>query len=486
MNAHDFPHDAICKAVPDGVYDLTHNAARITVGTSGDTGEFAVAAIRSWWQASGRDRFPKSRRLRIEADAGGRNGCRPRLWKRALQDFADETGLEITVGHDPTGASKWNPIEHRVFGPITINWSGQPLTSLKTMLSLIRGTTTQTGLTVTATQNTKTDPLQVKVSNADFNAINLHRHEVCPRWNYTIKPRSAKNTESFFLAPLAHQQGTLHRDLKPSNVLIDSRDQVRITDFGLAMRVEGDSGLTQTGQILGTPSYMPPEQAQGKRSLIGPGSDVYSLGAILYECLTGRAPFRADSVMKTIEQVIHREAASPRLLNPGVARDLETICLKCLEKEPHRRYGTAQLLADDLGLFLRDEPIVARRTSALDRVVKWTRRKPTSAALVGVSGMAVIVFIVGLLVNNRMIAKQQALTQSALDRENAANSRLESANQTLRLEQSRTLEALGKEKKAKEKEEEHRRRVVKLLDDAKISLYAERLAQAEREVVANW
>ena len=207
MNAHDFPHDAICKAVPDGVYDLTHNAARITVGTSGDTGEFAVAAIRSWWQASGRDRFPKSRRLRIEADAGGRNGCRPRLCKRALQDFADETGLEITVGHDPTGASKWNPIEHRVFGPITINWSGQPLTSLKTMLSLIRGTTTQTGLTVTATQNTKTDPLQVKVSNADFNAINLHRHEVCPRWNYTIKPRSAKNTESFFLAPLVDRFG---------------------------------------------------------------------------------------------------------------------------------------------------------------------------------------------------------------------------------------------------------------------------------------
>ena len=195
VNAHDFPHDAVCKAVPYGVYDLTHNAARITVGTSGDTGEFAVAAIRSWWQASGRDGFPKSQRLLIEADAGGSNGCRPRLWKRALQQFADETGLEITVCHYPTGASKWNPIEHRVFGPITINWSGEPLTSLNSMLSLIRGTTTQTGLTVTAAQNTKTYPLHVKVSNAEFNSLNLHHHEICPRWNYTIKPRSAKNTE---------------------------------------------------------------------------------------------------------------------------------------------------------------------------------------------------------------------------------------------------------------------------------------------------
>ncbi len=195
VNAHDFPHDAACKAVPYGVYDLTHNAARIAVGTSGDTGEFAVAAIRSWWQASGRTLFPNRRRLLIEADAGGSNGCRPRLWKRALQEFADKTGLEITVCHYPTGASKWNPIEHRVFGPITINWSGEPLTSLKKLLSLIRGTTTETGLTITAAANTKTYPIHLKVSNADINALNLRRHDVCPQWNYTIKPRSAKNTE---------------------------------------------------------------------------------------------------------------------------------------------------------------------------------------------------------------------------------------------------------------------------------------------------
>lgn len=157
--------------MPYGVYDWTHHAARITVGTSGDTGEFAVVALRSWWQASGRNRFPKCPRMLIEADAGGSNGCRPHLGKRTLQEFADETGLEITVCHSPTGASKWNPIEHRVFGPITINGSGEPLTSLKSMLSLIRGTTTQTGLTVTAAQNTKTYPLHAKVSNAEFNSI---------------------------------------------------------------------------------------------------------------------------------------------------------------------------------------------------------------------------------------------------------------------------------------------------------------------------
>ena len=189
----------------------------------------------------------------------------------------------------------------------------------------------------------------------------------------------------------AHQQGTLHRDLKPSNILIDEHDQVRITDFGLAMRVEGDSDLTRTGQILGTPSYMPPEQAQGKRSLIGPGSDVYSLGAILYECLTGRAPFRADSVMKTIDQVIHVEAASPRLLNPGVPRDLETSCLKCLQKDPHRRYGTAQLLADDLQRFLDDRPILARPVGTIERTRRWCRRNPTVASLLTTTALCLIV-----------------------------------------------------------------------------------------------
>ena len=189
----------------------------------------------------------------------------------------------------------------------------------------------------------------------------------------------------------AHQQGTLHRDLKPSNILIDSHDQVRITDFGLAMRVEGNSDLTRTGQIVGTPSYMPPEQARGQRSLIGPGSDVYALGAILYECLTGRPPFRSDSVIETIQQVIHVEAASPRLLNPGVVRDLETICLKCLQKDPHRRYGTAQSLAGDLQRYLDGRPILARPVGSIERTWCWCRRNPTVASLLATVAMSLIV-----------------------------------------------------------------------------------------------
>ena len=188
----------------------------------------------------------------------------------------------------------------------------------------------------------------------------------------------------------AHQEGVLHRDLKPSNVMIDQQGQVRITDFGLASKADGNSDLTRTGQILGTPSYMPPEQAQGKRSLIGAASDVYSLGAILYELLTGRPPFRAASVVETIQQVVSTEPASPRLLNRAVPRDLDTICLKCLEKEPHKRYGTAQILSEDLGRFLRGEPIHARAISRLARFERWCRRNPVIASLTCAAGLLLV------------------------------------------------------------------------------------------------
>ncbi len=238
----------------------------------------------------------------------------------------------------------------------------------------------------------------------------------------------------------AHQHGTLHRDLKPSNVLIDSRDQVRITDFGLAMRVDGDSGLTQTGQIVGTPSYMPPEQAQGNRRLIGPASDVYSLGAILYECLTGRAPFRADSMLKTIDQVIHREAASPRVLNPGINRDLETICLKCLEKKPHRRYGSAQLLADDLGRSLDDRPILARPVGVIDRTLCWCRRNPAvaslmttvAACLVGIAVASHCAIEANKQANYARLQRQRADAQAAL-----AEKRREEADNHAKLAEQR-------------------------------------------------
>jgi serine/threonine protein kinase len=174
----------------------------------------------------------------------------------------------------------------------------------------------------------------------------------------------------------AHQQGILHRDLKPSNVLLDKAGNPRIADFGLAKRFASDSRLTATGTVLGTPSYMPPEQADGKGRRIGPASDVYSLGAILYELLTGRPPFQAATPLDTILLVINTEPIAPRKLNPKLSRDLETICLKCLEKDPRWRYQTAQELADDLGRYLKREPIKARPINLLYRGWRWCRRNP--------------------------------------------------------------------------------------------------------------
>lgn len=179
----------------------------------------------------------------------------------------------------------------------------------------------------------------------------------------------------------AHQQGTLHRDLKPSNVIIDERDQPHVTDFGLATRLDGGSELTVSGQVLGTPSFMPPEQVAGRREAMGPASDVYSLGAILYHLLTGRPPFAAGTMEETLRQVMALEPAPPRLLNASTPRDLETICLKCLAKEPTRRYATARELADDLGRFRRGEPIHARPSSAVEKSWRWCRRHPAVATL---------------------------------------------------------------------------------------------------------
>ena len=180
----------------------------------------------------------------------------------------------------------------------------------------------------------------------------------------------------------AHQQGTLHRDLKPSNVLIDDTDQPRITDFGLAKRVKHDSDLTVSGQILGTPNFMSPEQAGGKRGGAGPQSDVYSLGAILYFLLTGKPPFAGETVHETLAGLLNSEPATPRSLNRDVPRDLETICLKCLEKEPRSRYASAKELADDLDRFLQDRPILARPIGKIEWVWRRCRRHPVVAALV--------------------------------------------------------------------------------------------------------
>jgi WD40 repeat protein len=179
----------------------------------------------------------------------------------------------------------------------------------------------------------------------------------------------------------AHEHGILHRDLKPSNVLIDAADQLRVTDFGLAKRFEQESQVTLSGQVLGSPSYMPPEQAEARRGKVSRRSDVYGLGATLYHLLTGRAPFQGETPTDVLHQVLNADPVAPRQLNPSIPRDLETICLKCMEKEPARRYANAQTVAEELGRFLAGEPVVAHPVGPAGKAWRWCRRKPVVAGL---------------------------------------------------------------------------------------------------------
>jgi WD40 repeat protein/tRNA A-37 threonylcarbamoyl transferase component Bud32 len=210
----------------------------------------------------------------------------------------------------------------------------------------------------------------------------------------------------------AHQHGILHRDLKPSNILVDSNDEPHVTDFGLARRLEAESTLTLTGEVLGSPAYMAPEQAAGSRRQVTVAADIYSLGCILFELLAGRPPFREATPAETLHQVLHAEPARPRLLNPAAPRDLETICLKCLEKEPLRRYGSAQEVADELGRFLRDEPIQARPAGRAEKLGRWARRNPVVAGLSAISLFLVLVVAVGSPIALWKIEKARSIAEA--------------------------------------------------------------------------
>jgi tetratricopeptide (TPR) repeat protein/predicted Ser/Thr protein kinase len=211
----------------------------------------------------------------------------------------------------------------------------------------------------------------------------------------------------------AHQHQIVHRDLKPANVLLTATKEPKITDFGLAKRLEGDSKQTRTGTLVGTPSYMAPEQARGDRALIGPASDQYALGAILYELLTGRPPFQGTSALETLEQARTQEPVSPRRLQPKIPRDLETICLKCLSKEIHKRYADAGAFKDDLTRFLEDRPIKARPVSAPERVWRWCSRNKRTAVLTGLFAVTALGLVVALGVVRARAAHEAQVVEEA-------------------------------------------------------------------------
>jgi serine/threonine protein kinase len=204
----------------------------------------------------------------------------------------------------------------------------------------------------------------------------------------------------------AHETGIVHRDLKPQNIMVDAEDHPHLMDFGLARREAGETTMTTDGQVLGTPAYMSPEQARGESHRADRRTDVYSLGVILFELLSGELPFRGTARM-IIQQVLYEEPSSPRRLNSTIPKDLDTIVVKAMAKEPHRRYATARQMADDLQRFLDSKPIVARRTGPLDHLWRWSKRQPAIASLAA----AVVALLVFLAIAGPLVAwKQRSLT----------------------------------------------------------------------------
>jgi tetratricopeptide (TPR) repeat protein/tRNA A-37 threonylcarbamoyl transferase component Bud32 len=231
----------------------------------------------------------------------------------------------------------------------------------------------------------------------------------------------------------AHQRGLVHRDLKPANILLTPDGTPKVSDFGLAKLMDGGAGPTATGEVLGTPSYMAPEQAESKGLAVGPATDIHAVGAILYEMLTGRPPFRMTTPMETLMQVVRQEPVPPRRLQPATPRDLEIICLKCLQKDPRKRYASAKDLADDLSRFVQSEPIRARPISTWERAWKWAKRQPGWAALAVVSSLAILSLLAGGLWYGAQL-----------------RTAVEKSNESARAAEERRLEALRNAQKARD------------------------------------
>src|SRR2546429_1582842 len=232
------------------------------------------------------------------------------------------------------------------------------------------------------------------------------RHPIPPRRAVELIAKVSRTVH------YAHEHGILHRDLKPGTLLLDAKGDPHLTDFGLARLVESESSVTHTLDVLGTPSYMAPEQAVGNNAAVSSVTDVYGLGAVLYQLLTGQPPFAGGATYETIKLLLDTEPRQPRFLNPRIDRDLSTICLKCLEKDPKRRYQSALALAEDLEHWLKHEPIQARRTGIVARSRKWVRRNPSVAVMAAM--LLALAVPLGVMIWNSEFPRQPVTTGIAV------------------------------------------------------------------------